>query len=101
MHDHGAFAGGTSQFTVDGRSVASAQAQAYAEAFASAAASAEVCAAANCSAAASFVGSAFADVFVEAVAVAEVALDSSSPLRTVEIFAQDVQNQTAVAFAQV
>lgn len=95
-------AAGNSRFTVDGLSIAQARAEAYAEAYVSATASASVCSPNfNCTAVASFVGSAFQAIFAEAVARAEVTLDQDSPDTSVTAFSQNVTNVTASVWAVV
>jgi len=99
----GCVSSGRSSFMVNGRTFAVASATAFATAFASAAAESSACG--KCEVAAEFIGETFSNIFIEAVAEAEVNLEKldpdADPDQIENSLVTDIQEVTIVAFADV
>eukprot|EP00892_Ulva_mutabilis_P008843 jgi/Ulvmu1/6330/UM029_0038.1 len=97
------YASGQASFKINGRSAANAEAYAFAEAYAVAIADASVCG--KCSAAADFVAESWEEIFLRAVAEAEVDLEESANGGTVTArkhdFVTHVADVTITAYAAV
>lgn len=101
--DHSWDAEGKSSFTVNGRSVAQAEAFAIASSFADALAEASICD--ICDVAIDFVADTFEEIYLNATAVAEVTLQGFAEGGSINATANDfiarIVSATATAFAQV